>query len=169
MSSIITRLATNEDIDAIMVIVKKSIPLMHAVGNYQWADDYPNETKFRDDVLKQQLWVCEEDNQVLGCGALTEDQGEDYKQLWDINIITVVPHRICVDPDCRGKGVCKLLLLQAEKLSIERGYPSVRVDTNSMNKAMQHILQGLGYQFIGPLKLTGRETLEFVGYEKFLK
>ena len=124
-------------------------------------------------------WINDNDHELINIGEdinllkeqskLTEDQGEDYKQLWDINIITVVPHRICVDPDCRGKGVCKLLLLQAEKLSIERGYPSVRVDTNSMNKAMQHILQGLGYQFIGPLKLTGRETLEFVGYEKFLK
>ena len=164
------RLAVNEDVDRIMEMVKASIPLMHAQGNYQWADDYPNKERFILDIEIGQLWVCvsdDDDKKVIGVGALTEDQGDDYKQLWDISEIRVVPHRICVDPVYRGKGIAGKFMIQAELLAKERGYNSVRVDTNSENKAMQKLFNNLGYKFLGNLVLTGREDLTFVGYEKF--
>jgi GNAT superfamily N-acetyltransferase len=69
--------------------------------------------------------------------ALTEDQGEDYKQLWDISEKVIVPHRLAVDPKARGKGVALLLMKQAEKLSQVRGYDSIRCDTNNQNKGAQ--------------------------------
>jgi len=162
------RLGTVGDIPVIEGIVGEAVPLMRAGGNFQWGDDYPTREHFTRDIELSQLWVCLDGGELIGVGALTEDQGEDYKQLWDISIKAVVPHRVCVSPKARGKGAAKAFMMHAETLSRQRGYASVRVDTNSQNAAMHHIFDGLGYKFLGDLALAGRENMTFHGFEKFL-
>ncbi|MBB6238614.1 hypothetical protein HDC90_003256 [Pedobacter sp. AK013] len=49
------RLAVTEDIPFIMQLVREVIPLMHAAGNFQWADDYPNPEVFANDITIGQL------------------------------------------------------------------------------------------------------------------
>lgn len=159
------------DIAAIEKIVGAVVPLMRGAGNFQWGPDYPRGEHFLRDAELGQLWVAEIKDvagTVVGVGALTEDQGEDYKQIWDISQVAVVPHRVCVAPEARGKGVAKAFMLHAEQLSRDRGYKSVRVDTNSVNAAMHHIFDTLGYKFLGNLELAGREGLVFHAFEKLL-
>jgi GNAT superfamily N-acetyltransferase len=168
MSTILLRRGVLGDLDAVMAIVKKAVPLMRAEGNFQWGDDYPAKENFAKDVENMVLWVAVDsiDENILGCGAITEDQGDDYVQLWDITQVAVVPHRICVDPDARGRGVARAFMRKAEEIARERGYKSVRVDTNSQNAPMHHIFNSEGYTFLGDLKLAGRDTLVFHGFEK---
>ena len=162
------RNGVEEDIESIEAIVNEAVPLMRSAGNFQWGPDYPTAEHFLRDAKLGQLYVAEIDCTVVGVGALTEDQGEDYKQIWDIDVKAVVPHRMCVSPACRGKGVAKAFLMHAEALSRERSYASVRVDTNSKNEPMHHILETLGYKYLGPLELAGREGQEFHAFEKML-
>jgi GNAT superfamily N-acetyltransferase len=175
---VVLRLALESDVESIVKIVNVAVPLMRASGNYQWGYDYPQADHFHRDIKIGQLWVAEArsgvtietetSSGVIGVGALTEDQGDDYKQIWDIDQKAVVPHRVCVNPEARGKGVAKAFMRHAEQLSRDRGYSSVRVDTNSENEAMHHIFKSLGYDFLGDLVLAGREGMTFHAFEKTL-
>jgi GNAT superfamily N-acetyltransferase len=162
------RKGNESDLDSIMGIVSEVIPLMHKVGNFQWDTDYPMREDYIKDCENDNCWVAYDviTNVLVGVAALTEDSGDDYKQLWDISEIAVVPHRICVSVSARGLGVTKKFMRQAEVLAKERGHKSVRVDTNKQNGAMQHIFKELDYTNLGELKLASRPALTFIGYDK---
>ncbi|MCC3160723.1 GNAT family N-acetyltransferase [Hymenobacter sp. 15J16-1T3B] len=163
------RPATAADIPAIMDIVRRVVPLMQAAGNFQWEADYPNEAVFQQDISRQQLWVAEADGAVAGVAALTTDQDPEYAQAdWDPAETAIVTHRLAVDPAVQGRGVAAALLAQAEHLAAAQGLQSLRVDTNSENKATQRLFPKLGYRFAGEITLAFRPGLRFYCYEKRL-
>ncbi|KUG07027.1 GCN5 family acetyltransferase [Solirubrum puertoriconensis] len=163
------RRATPADLPAILNVVRRVVPLMQAAGNYQWEADYPNEAVFQADIEREQLWVAELAGQVVGVAALTTDQDSEYAQAdWDAAEQAVVTHRLAVDPEVQGKGIAAALLQQAEVLAAEWGLRSLRVDTNSENKATQQLFPKLGYRFAGEITLAFRPGLRFYCYEKRL-
>ncbi|GAB2944407.1 GNAT family N-acetyltransferase [Hymenobacter coalescens] len=165
----ITRLATAADLPAILAIVRRVVPLMQAAGNFQWEATYPNEQVFRQDLERAQLWVAEAEGAVVGVAALTTDQDPEYAQAdWDPAETAIVTHRLAVDPAAQGRGVAAALLAQAEQLALQRGFASLRVDTNSENQATQRLFPKLGYRFAGEITLAFRPGLRFFCYEKRL-
>ncbi|TBO44884.1 GNAT family N-acetyltransferase [Pedobacter kyonggii] len=163
------RLAITADILKIMHLVSKVVPLMHAVGNFQWGDDYPNPEVFTSDITRSQLWVAELDDKLVGVSAITTDQDPEYADVgWDINEKAIVTHRLAVDPDCQGMGIAKALMNQAEVVAKASGISILRVDTNSKNMATQALFPKLGYQFSGEISLAKRPGLRFFCYQKSL-
>lgn len=166
---LIPRRATAADLPAILALVRRVVPLMHASGNFQWSADYPNETVFTADIAQNHLWVAELDGTVAGVAALTTDQDAEYAQAdWDVTEPALVTHRLAVDPAAQGKGVALALLKQAEKQAVAQGLQVLRVDTNSENAATQRLFPKLGYQFAGEIGLHFRPGLRFFCYEKRL-
>ena len=167
---LITRRATAADLPAILALVRRVVPLMHATGNFQWSADYPNEAVFLRDIEQQQLWVAELDGTVAGVAALTTDQDEEYAQAdWDVTQSALVTHRLAVAPAAQGKGVALALMEQAEKQAGAQGLKFLRVDTNSENAATQRLFPKLGYRFAGEITLAFRPGLRFFCYEKRLE
>jgi len=163
------RPATTADIPALMNLLKKVVPLMREAGNFQWDDQYPNESVFSQDIAKEQLWVADIDGQLAGLAALTEDQEPEYAQVgFDLSQRAIVTHRLAVDPAFRGKGVAAALLAQAEQLAVDRGIAFLRIDTNSENQVTQKLFPKLGYVYAGEITLSFRPGLRFVAYEKKL-
>ena len=163
------RRATVADLPAILALVRRVVPLMQASGNRQWSADYPNETVFRADIERQQLWVAELDGTIAGVAALTQDQDAEYAQAdWDVSHPALVTHRLAVAPAARGRGVALALLEQAEKQAVAQGLHVLRVDTNSENAATQRLFPKLGYRFAGEITLAFRPGLRFFCYEKRL-
>ena len=163
------RLATPEDIPAIMTLLKSIVPAMQAAGNYQWDSSYPNEAVFEDDIAKEQLWVAEVDSAIAGFAAITTDQDEEYADVgWDITETAIVTHRLAVGTQYRGLGIAKALLLQAEKVAVERNIPVLRIDTNTNNEATKALFPKLGYEYAGDIGLEHRPGLRFCCYEKRL-
>jgi len=68
------KLATPEDIPALMTMVRRVVPMMRAAGNLQWNDDYPNAEIFLRDIGRGQLWVAEVDAVIAGVTAMTTDE-----------------------------------------------------------------------------------------------
>ena len=158
-----------EDIDAVMALVRRVVPLMRASGNLQWDSHYPNPTVFERDVELTQLWVAEIDGQIAGIAAVTTDQEPDYANVgWDISEPAIVVHRLAVDPAFQGKGIAAALMQQAEAVARSRGITILRVDTNSQNQATQKLFPKLGYLFAGETGLSFRPGLRFLCYEKRL-
>ena len=163
------RRAAAADVPAVLALIRRVVPQMHATGNFQWSADYPDETVFQRDIEQQQLWVAELDGTVAGVAALTTDQDEEYAQAdWDATETALVTHRLAVDPAAQGKGVALALMEQAEKQAVAQGLRALRVDTNSENAATQRLFPKLGYRFAGEISLEFRPGLRFFCYEKWL-
>ena len=163
------RRATAADLPAILALIRRAVPLMHASGNFQWSADYPNETVFTADIAQSHLWVAELDGAVVGVAALTQDQDAEYAQAdWNVTEPALVTHRLAVDPAAQGQGVALALMEQAEKQAIAQGLQVLRVDTNSENAATQRLFPKLDYRFAGEIGLAFRPGLRFFCYEKRL-
>lgn len=163
------RQATLEDIGAVMELVRRVVPLMRASGNLQWDEDYPNAEVFERDVSLDQLWLVEIDGQAAGVAAITTDQEPEYANVgWDIHELSIVVHRLAVDPVFRGKGVAAALMEQAEAVARNREIAVLRVDTNKQNQATQKLFPKLGYTLSGETGFGFRPGLRFLCYEKRL-
>lgn len=129
------RRATIDDVNAVMQLVRRVVPLMRESGNFQWDDEYPNALGFTSDVENGLLWVAEIGEAIAGVAAITTDQYPEYVQVgWEINERAIVVHRLAVDPDFRGRGVAAALMSQAEIVGRERGIRVMRVDTNTQTR-----------------------------------
>ena len=166
---LVTRRASLADVPAILGLIQRVVPLMHASGNFQWSADYPNEAVFTADIARNHLWVAELDGAVAGVAALTTDQDAEYAQAdWDATAPALVTHRLAVDPAAQGQGVALALMEQAEKQAVAQELRYLRVDTNSENAATQRLFPRLGYRFAGEIGLAFRPGLRFFCYEKRL-
>jgi ribosomal protein S18 acetylase RimI-like enzyme len=163
------RQATLRDVDSVMALVRRVVPLMRASGNLQWDDHYPNAGVFERDIELDQLWLAEIDGQIAGVAAITSDQEPEYANVgWDIHETAIVVHRLAVDPVFQGKGVAVALMEQAEAVARERGIVALRVDTNTQNQITQRLFPKLGYELAGEISLSFRAGLRFLCYEKRL-
>jgi GNAT superfamily N-acetyltransferase len=163
------RLATLNDLDPVLHLIGRAVPLMQASGNFQWSADYPNAPVFARDLELQQLWVAERNDTIAGVAAITTDQSPEYADAGcDLSEIAIVTHRLAVDPDFRGQGIARALMQHAEAVARERGIQQLRVDTNSQNQPMQQLFVKLGYQFAGEIGLATRPGLRFFCYGKTL-
>ena len=163
------RLGRREDVEPVMALVRRVVPLMRQDGNLQWDDTYPNAEVFRGDVEKGQLWVAEEDGTLAGVAAITQDQEPEYADAGlDPDEPAIVVHRLAVDPAFRGRGVAENLMRQAEAVARERGITTLRLDTNTENTATQRLFPKLGYVFAGEIGLAFRPGRRFLCYEKRL-
>jgi len=165
----IIRLAILGDIPGIMQLIAEVVPAMNAAGNFQWDSTYPNAAVFEKDIELRQLWVADADGDIAGVSAITTDQEAEYAQVgWDLNETAIVTHRLAVSTRYRGQGIAAKLMQQAEAEATRRGIKTLRVDTNTSNKATQQLFPKLGYQYAGEIGLGFRPNLRFYCYEKRL-
>ena len=166
----VIRQATLEDIPLIINLLSSVILAMHALGNFQWDSQYPNEEVFKTDISLNQLWVAEVGSVIAGVAAITTDQEPEYAEVgWDLSELAIVTHRIAVDINFRGHGVAKALLMHAEKEAIRRDIKVLRIDTNTKNEATRVLFPKLGYVYAGEIGLGFRPNLRFYCYEKRIK
>ncbi|HTH83118.1 MAG TPA: GNAT family N-acetyltransferase [Mucilaginibacter sp.] len=163
------RLAALPDIPQILQFIADIIPAMHAEGNFQWDDTYPNTGIFENDIALNQLWVAEADGDIAGVAAFLIEQEPEYAQAnWDVNEEAVVIHRLAVSIHHRGKRVAAKLMEQAEQVAISKNIQVLRVDTNATNTPAQQLFPKLGYTFAGEIGLEFRPGQRFYCYEKRL-
>ncbi|MDB5022566.1 MAG: family N-acetyltransferase [Mucilaginibacter sp.] len=165
----IIRLATLNDMPGIMQLVAEVVPAMNAAGNFQWDSTYPNAKVFENDIALNQLWVAGAEGDIAGIAAITTAQEPEYADVgWNIAEMAVVTHRLAVSVRYRGRGIAAKLLQQAEHEATSRGIKTLRIDTNSNNKATRQLFPKLGYEFAGEIGLAFRPNLRFYCYEKRL-
>ncbi len=158
-----------EDVEPVMALVRRAVPLMRQAGNLQWDDAYPNAEVFAEDAARGQLWIAEEDGRVAGVAAITEDQEPEYADAGlDPDEPAIVVHRLAVDPAFRGRGVAEALMRQAEEVARARGIMALRLDTNTENEATRRLFPKLGYVLAGEIGLAFRPGRRFLCYEKRL-
>ena len=146
--SLHTRLATSQDIDALLVITKACAKYMIEKRIFQWNENYPNREAFEHDVARNELYVLIEDTEIKGCVVISTLMDEEYKTVkWlTPDGTNIYIHRLAVHPKAQGKGYAQFLMQFAENYAIENNYRSIRLDTFSKNPRNQKFYELRGYK-----------------------
>ena len=160
------RLATHNDIESILSIVRSAQLSLKELGIDQWQDGYPSKEVIAEDIAQGVGYViCADDSTVVGYEAIVLTGEEAYKQIadetWNTPNSYVVVHRLCVSGDRRRCGVAHELMAYAAKYAMERGVNAFRIDTHKGNVRMLSLLRKLGFQYVGIVRYDSGEREAF--------
>lgn len=150
---------TNEkDIDNIMKIIKMSQEYFREQGIDQWQNNYPNLEVIQNDINNNHSYVLLKDGNIVATAAISFDGESTYDKIYDGQWLTeddyAVIHRVAVDNSLKGLGIGGEIIKEAEKLCIERGIKSIKVDTHEHNKSMQRLLEKNKFKYCGVIYLS---------------
>lgn len=156
-----------EELQEIKSLTESCARAMIDKGIYQWNEHYPSLEKLRKDILKDELYVLKQHNQILGIIVITSEKDEEYNPInWlsktENNLYI---HRLATHPDHWGKGYARQLMDFAEERARKDNYESVRLDTFSMNKRNQRFYEARGYQRLGNIYFPKQSEHPFYCYE----
>lgn len=165
--------ATNEDLSAIMSIVKQAQAFMKTLNIDQWQNGYPNEEHFLEDIRQGQCHLFFGDDSLFGMMTLFFETEPCYKQIsapgWRSDGAYSVIHRMAVAANCRGMGVAGKMIDFAQEQTVAQGVFSLRTDTHRGNVPMQRLLMKNGFTYCGEVDYMdiGGDTIR-LAYEKTL-
>ena len=144
------RRANKEDIKFIMPIYEAAKKKMRADGNlHQWSDKYPDEETLLNDIVRDELYIAHDGNEIYGVFMLSFSGEDTYKEIqgaWLNDEPYAVIHRIA----SFGKG--KNLLKDAINFTFEKTN-NIRIDTHEDNNIMRTLLKKLGFFYTGIIHL----------------
>ena len=161
------RKATINDIDSIIEITKACAAHMISKNIFQWNEYYPNKLAFTKDFQKDELYVLELKNKIIGSITISTFMDEEYIPVnWlTPNKNNIYIHRLAVHPNYQGKGYAQQLMQFAENYSKENNYASIRLDTFSQNKRNQKFYELRGYKKLEPIYFPKQSEHPFHCYE----
>jgi ribosomal protein S18 acetylase RimI-like enzyme len=164
------RRAKISEITDILSITKECAHHMIENGIYQWNEYYPTRAAFERDVARNELFVLEIDNKIIGTIVISTHMDEEYKAVqWltpDDNNVYV--HRLSIHPKNQGMGYAKDLMDFAENHASLNGFISVRLDTFSQNKRNQEFYETRRYRKLGDIYFPKQSEHPFHCYELLL-
>ena len=164
------RKGTFRDIDTIMAMTKACAKYMISKGIYQWNEHYPNRDAFIRDVKRNELFVLEINDEIMGSLVISTLMDIEYHPIdWlTDNENNIYIHRLAIHPDVQGKGHAQQLMDFAETYAIENNYTSIRLDTFSQNKRNQNFYEIRGYKRLGDIYFPKQSEYPFHCYELVL-
>lgn len=163
------RKANHGEIDDIMNIINFAREQMLSEGKHQWDAGYPARTHIEADILNGVGYVMLVAGKIVAYGAVVFTGEPSYnviKGKWLSEQPYVVLHRIAVAKEARGKGFGSLFMQEVERLALEKGIHSFKVDTNYDNERMQRTFKKLGFTYCGEVYYQQGSRM---AYEKLLK
>lgn len=133
-------------------------------GFVQWHPDYPTLQIIERDIAEGVGYVFVEDNQLLGyCCLIIGDEPayDDIDGAWANDVPYAVIHRMAFGESARGKGISKAAFRLLKQICKSRDIFSIRVDTQSENKIMRHILEREGFKYCGLVQFDGGSKLAY--------
>ncbi|WP_299533355.1 GNAT family N-acetyltransferase [Ulvibacterium sp.] len=159
-----------EEIPEILAITKACAAHMIKKGIFQWNEHYPSQNAFEKDIEREELYILESDNSILGTVVISTFMDEEYLPITWLTPSgnNVYIHRLSVHPRYQGKGYAQQLMDFAEKHAKENGFISVRLDTFSQNTRNQKFYETRGYQKLGDIYFPKQSKYPFHCYELLL-
>ena len=165
----IIRKANKTDLGNIMLMYKSCVKGMLANDIDQWDDTYPNSEIISQDLEVMTYYVVEIRGTIIGGINIDQNQDKTYLTInWEdkTNQFLVV-HRLGVREDFWNKKIGRYLMLFTEKLVIERGLKSIRLDTYSGNPKAIKFYKKLNYSQLGHVYLKEGKN-EYYCFEKII-
>lgn len=119
---------------------------------------YPVRQTAMDGLEREDLFVLEQDGQVVAAAVINQRQMPEYAQCrWSREVpeeaVTVL-HTLAVDPAFRGKGCGSAFVAFYEAFARQRGSFDLRMDTQEKNTAARAFYDKLGYTEVGVVSCT---------------
>lgn len=133
---------------------------------------YPTEDTAREALEWGDLFVNEEDGEIVAAARINQVQVPEYaKAHWEYPADereVMVLHTLVVSPSQSGKGIGSLFVKFYETYALEQGCRYLRMDTNEKNQAARRLYAKLGYREIGivPCVFNGIPGVQLVCLEK---
>ena len=161
------RLAKAEDIDVLMTVTKACAKVMISKEIYQWNEHSPSKAAFVNDVNRNELYVLEVENKIIGCIVISTHMDDEYIPIdWlTTNSKNIYIHRVAIHPDYQGNGYAQQLMAFAENYAIKNNYASIRLDTFSQNKRNQKFYELRGYKRLDDIYFPKQSEHPFHCYE----
>ena len=139
-------------------------------GIDQWDETYPNDEIIIEDLNVGTYYVAEMNETIIGGINIDKNQDDTYLSLdWkDKSDSFLVVHRLGVKEEFWNKKIGKDLMLFTEKLVIEKGLKSIRLDTYSGNPKAMEFYRRLGYTELGTIDLKPDKD-KYYCFEKIIK
>ena len=154
-----------EDIPAVMGIVRQAQAYLKSQGIDQWQNGYPNGEVIAQDIAAGESYVLLKDGQVVGTTVISFRPEKNYEVIYEGNWLSDAPcaviHRICVDDALKGQGLSGRMIAEAEAQCQERGVTSIKVDTHRKNLSMQRLLEKHGCARCGIIYSDDGERIAF--------
>ncbi|CAM3437958.1 GNAT family N-acetyltransferase [Zobellia roscoffensis] len=158
------------DIPQILTVTKVCATAMIQQGIYQWNENYPSKQAFETDIERGELYILQEDNQIIGSIVLSTLMDEEYVPIKWLTPTgkNIYIHRVAVHPDYQGKGYAQKMMAFAENYARENRFESIRLDTFSQNKRNQRFYEARGFQRLGDIFFPKQSEHPFHCYELVL-
>ena len=164
------RKAREDEFETVWNIIADAKERRRLDGSNQWQDGYPKPESVQYDYEKGYAYVVADDaDNILTYASVMFDEEPAYTAIegkWLTHQDYMVIHRVASSTEALGKGTVQFLFLELEKVAVENGVFSIRVDTNFDNGPMLHIIDKLGYIYCGEVYFRGSARRAF---EKVLK
>lgn len=157
-------LAQPKDVAACYEIIQTAKKFQREQGFIQWTDDYPNESTILNDAQTKKGYILAANNEIAGYLCIDFSGEPAYEKIegnWNTELPYAVIHRMAFSGKFRGKGLSSIALALVEKLCLSKNINSIRVDTDSQNKRMQHILEKSGFTRCGIIIFQGSEKMAY--------
>lgn len=150
--------ATMADYDQIMDILKDGANQLAERGVEQWQGDYPSPDQIKEDIENGWAYLAiSKDEETVGAISVVPAPDHSYDKLdgdWLVDTDKyVVIHRVAIHSNHAGKGYATKLLTEVitEIKQKRDDIVSIRIDTHEDNKAMQHLIDKMGFTRVGTL------------------
>lgn len=156
--------ANIEEVEKYYTIIDDAKKFQQEQGFHQWSDDYPNIGNIKEDIRQQSGYALKVNGQLAGYMCISFDGEPDYLDIdgsWHSDKPYAVIHRMALSREFRRKGFADTAFHLIEKLCLERNISYLRIDTDSCNKRMQHILEKNGFIYCGVVMIENSEKLAF--------
>jgi len=165
------RKARKAEASHIMNIIKQAQTYFKEHGINQWRDGYPNVEIIQQDIDNKNSYVLIKDNKIVATAAVSFDGEKTYNHIYEGEWLSdnkyAVIHRVAVDNRYKGLGLSSQIIKNVEDLCLDKGIPSIKIDTQEENISMQRLLEKNEFIYCGVIYLEdGSKRLAF---EKILK
>lgn len=164
------RKAIKSDLSAAKKLTESCALEMQKKGIFQWNEFYPSLQRLRQDIEEDELFILEENDELLGIMVLSPKMDEEYFPVAWLTPIgpNLYVHRLATHPNLWGKGYGQQLMDFAEDFARAHDYISVRLDTFSQNIRNQKFYESRGYKRLENIYFPKQSEHPFYCYEKLL-
>ncbi|PZO96089.1 MAG: GNAT family N-acetyltransferase [Streptococcus pyogenes] len=151
------RLAFPNEINQILPLFEQAKRQMAAYGSDQWQDAYPDYQVISNDILQGQAYLACQAGEIIGYVAVVQGGEEAYEAIYEGQWLTqtkdyVVFHRLVLSQQWQGQGLAQIFL---QGMMEGLAQTDFRCDTHEKNRAMQGLLEKLGFTYCGKIPLAG--------------
>ena len=136
---------------------------------------YPVDQTAADAVDRGDMYVCEDEGDILASAIINHQQVDVYADgdfIYEApdNEIMVI-HPLTVEPKTAGRGIGSTFVEFYEKLAKQEKCTALRLDTNARNTGARALYNKLGYREAGivPCVFNGIPDVNLVLFEKRIK